>query len=61
MKFPDEVREKLMDMSFTKWPNEIQRMINQYGRSMERSAEIVYEAGKIDRIHYLYLASSTGA
>ena len=61
MKFPDEVREKLMDMSFTKWPNEIQRMLNQYGRSMERSAEIVYEEGKIDRIHYLYLASSTGA
>ena len=61
MKFPDEVREKLMDMSFTKWPNEIQRMINQYGQTMERSAEIVYEDGKIDRIHYLYLASSTGA
>ena len=61
MKFPDEVREKLMDMSFTKWPNEIQRMINQYGQTMERSAEIVYEEGKIDRLHYLYLASSTGA
>lgn len=60
MKFPDEVREKLMDMNFTKWPNEIQRMINQYGQTMERSAEIVYEEGKIDRIHYLYLASSTG-
>lgn len=60
MKFPDEVREKLMDMNFTKWPNEIQRMINQYGQTMERSAEIIYEEGKIDRIHYLYLASSTG-
>ncbi|MFP4313405.1 MAG: type IV pilus twitching motility protein PilT [Alphaproteobacteria bacterium] len=61
MKFPDEVREKLMDMNFTKWPNEIQRMINQYGQTMERSAEKVYEEGKIDRLHYLYLASSTGA
>lgn len=61
MKFPDEVREKLMDMNFTKWPNEIQRMINQYGQTMEKSAEIVYEEGKIDRLHYLYLASSTGA
>jgi defect in organelle trafficking protein DotB len=60
MKFPDEVREKLMDMNFTKWPNEIQRMINQYGQTMERSAELIYEQGKIDRIHYLYLASSTG-
>lgn len=61
MKFPEEVREKLMDMHFTKWPNEIQRMINQYGRSMQKSAEIVFEAGQIERRYYLLLASSTGA
>lgn len=61
MKFPEDVREKLMDMSFTEWPNEIQRMINQYGRTMQRSAEIVFEAGIIDRRHYLLLSSSTGA
>ncbi len=60
MKFPDEVREKLMDMHFTKWPPEIQRMINQYGRTMQRSAEIVYEQGIIDRRYYLLLAASTG-
>lgn len=61
MKFPDEVREKLMDMHFTKWPNEIQRMINQYGRSMQKSAEIAFEAGHIDRRSYLLLSSSTGS
>lgn len=61
MKFPEEVREKLMDMHFTKWPSEIQRMINQYGRTMQRSAEIVFEAGVIDRRHYLLLAASTGS
>jgi defect-in-organelle-trafficking protein DotB len=61
MKFPEDVREKLMDMDFTEWPNEIQRMINQYGRTMQRSAEIIYEAGIIDRRHYLLLASSTGS
>lgn len=60
MRFPDEVREKLMDMHFTKWPSEIQRMINQYGRSMQKSAEIVFEAGQIERRHYLLLASATG-
>jgi defect-in-organelle-trafficking protein DotB len=60
MKFPDEVREKLMDMEFTHWPNEIQRMINQYGQTMARSAEIVFEQGIIDRRHYLLLSSSTG-
>jgi defect-in-organelle-trafficking protein DotB len=61
MKFPDEVREKLMDMHFTKWPPEIQRMINQYGRTMSKSAEIVFENGTIDRRHYLLLSSSTGS
>jgi len=60
MKFPDEVREKLMDMHFTKWPGEIQRMIGQYGQTMEKSAELVYEAGYIDRRHYLLLSASTG-
>ncbi len=61
MKFPDEVREKLMDMHFTKWPNEIQRMITQYGRTLERSAAIAFESGAIDRRAYLLLSSSTGA
>lgn len=61
MIFPDIVREKLMDMDFVKWPTEIQRMINQYGRTMEKSAEIVFEKGLIDRRHYLLLSSSTGA
>ncbi len=60
MRFPDEIREKLMDMHFTKWPSEIQRVVNQYGRSMQKSAEIVFEAGQIERRHYLLLASSTG-
>lgn len=61
MQFPDDVREKLMDMHFTDWPNEISRMINQYGRTMERSAEIEFEGGTISRRHYLLLGSSTGA
>ena len=61
MVFPDIVREKMMDMEFTKWPNEIQRIINQYGQTMAKSAEIVFEQGLIDRRHYLLLSSSTGA
>ena len=60
MKFPPEVREKLMDMSFTEWPNELQRMINQYGQTMEKSAEIEFEAGRISRRHYLLLSASGG-
>ncbi len=61
MKFPDDVREKLMDLRFTEWPNEIQRMVNQYGRTMARSAEMVFEEGLIDRRHYLLLSSATGS
>jgi defect-in-organelle-trafficking protein DotB len=61
MKFPDEVREKLMDMHFTKWGNEIQRFVPQYGRTMEKSAAIAFENGSIDRRAYLLLSSSTGA
>ncbi len=61
MQFPDEVREKLMDMHFTRWPNEIQRMINQYGQSMQKSAELAFEDGAIDRRAYLMLSSSTGS
>lgn len=61
MRFPDEVREKLMDMHFTKWPNEIQRLIKSYGRSMAASAELAFEAGLIDRRSYLLLSSSTGS
>lgn len=60
MTFPDEVREKLMDMEYTNWSNEIQRMVNQYGQTMEKSAEIVFEDGQIDRRHYLLLSSATG-
>jgi defect-in-organelle-trafficking protein DotB len=59
MKFPDEIREKLMDMHFTDWPNEITRMIPQYGQTMEKSASLLFEAGQIERRHYLLLSNLT--
>ncbi len=61
MSFPDALREKLMDMHFTKWPNEIQRAIPQVGRTLENSAARAFESGQIDRRAYLLLSSSTGA
>lgn len=60
MKFPDDVREKLMDIHFTEWPNEIQRMVPQYGQTMARSAEIYFENREIDRRQYILLSSATG-
>ena len=61
MKFPDEVREKLLDMDFLEWGPNIQRMIPRYGQTMAVSASQAFEAGLIDRRWYLLLTSSTGA
>ena len=59
MKFPDEVRERLLDMDFREWPAHLQRILPQYGRTMAQSALIQFEAGKIERRWYLLLASAT--
>lgn len=56
MRFPDDVREKLLGMTYTQWPSEIQRMLPFYGQSMARSAEIIFEKGLIDRASYLRLS-----
>ncbi len=61
MIFPDEVREKLLDMDFDNWSNEIQRMIPSYGQTMSKSAGIVFEQGIIDKRHYLLLTSAGGS
>ena len=61
MRFTDEVREKFLDMDFKEWPAEIQRIIPLYGQTMARSAEILFEAGEIDRSTYIRLSNSTGA
>ncbi len=61
MLFPDDVREKLMDMDFVEWPPVIQRMLPNYGQSMAISAEKAFSAGLIDRRWYILLSSSTGA
>ena len=61
MRFPDDIREKFLDMDYNDWPAEIQRRIPQYGQTMAHSATLVFERGDIDRRHYLMLSSSTGA
>lgn len=61
MRFPDDMREKLLDMDFREWAPTIQRSIPNYGRTMSASARIAFEKGQIDRRSYLMLASSTGA
>lgn len=61
MRFPDEVRDKFLDMEFKDWPAEIQRILPFYGQTMAKSAEHFFERGEIDRRTYIMLSSSTGA
>lgn len=61
MAFPDEVREKLLDMDIEQWTNEIQRMIPSYGQTMSKSATIVFEKGLIEKRYYLLLTAGGGA
>ena len=60
MIFPDDVREKLLDMDFEQWSPEIQRMIPFYGQTMSKSATVVFEKGLIEKRHYLLLTSVGG-
>ena len=60
MRFPDDVREKFLDMDYKEWSPSIQRMIPSYGRTMAKSAQMAFEGGHIDRRWYLLLAASTG-
>jgi defect-in-organelle-trafficking protein DotB len=60
MRFPDEVREKLLDMNYEEWGTEIQRMIPQYGQTMTQTATKIFEAGVIDRRWYLLLTGTSG-
>ena len=61
MLFDDRVREKLLDMDFNQWSSEIQRMIDQYGQTMEKSATKAFEDGLIERRPYLMLTQAGGA
>lgn len=60
MIFPDDVREKLLDMDFEQWTNEIQRMIPFYGQTMAKSATIIFEKDLIEKRFYLLLTASGG-
>ncbi|NCC22037.1 MAG: ATPase [Alphaproteobacteria bacterium] len=61
MRFPEEVRERLLTLKYAEWPGEIQRILPYYGQTMARSAEIVFEKGLIDRRSYLLLSVAAGS
>ena len=53
MPFDEETREYFLDMPFDKWSGEAMRMVPDKGQTMEKSAENAYDAGLIERRHYL--------
>lgn len=61
MIFNDIVREKLLDMDYNQWTSEIQRMIPNYGRTLNASAARLFEDGIIERRWYLSLTQAAGA
>jgi defect-in-organelle-trafficking protein DotB len=61
MPFTDEVRERLLGMPSDQWAAELMKMVPKYGKTMEQSAKEAYEAGIIERRHYLQYALGTAA
>lgn len=60
MPFSEEIREKLLSMDFNEWSFEVMQLIPRYGQRMEESARLEFEAGTIERRHYLLYASGKG-
>lgn len=61
MPFTEEIRETLLSMSFDKWPATLMAMVPKYGKTMEYSARMAYEAGLIEKRFYLIYAQGTKA
>jgi defect-in-organelle-trafficking protein DotB len=62
MTFTEEIRETLLNMTYDKWPYELMQMVSKHGKTMESSAKDAFDAGKIEKRHYLvYLQGSKAA
>lgn len=59
MEFTEEIRERMLDMAFDKWPVELINMVPKYGKTMEKSARNAFNAGLIERRYYLTYAAGS--
>jgi defect-in-organelle-trafficking protein DotB len=59
MPFTEEIRERLLDLSFDKWPVELMNMIPVHGKTMEKAAKEAFDAGLIEKRYYLIYAQGT--
>ncbi|TVQ81759.1 MAG: ATPase [Micavibrio sp.] len=61
MEFTEEIREQMLSINFEEWASRLMNMVGEHGRTMEESARQAYEAGQIERRHYLtYVQSAEG-
>lgn len=56
--FTEEIREKMLNMDFDRWSYEVMQLVKDEGRTMEESARQAYEAGDIDKRHYMTYVQS---
>lgn len=61
MPFTEEIRERMLNLTFDRWPFELMNMVPKYGKTMEKSARDAYEAGLIEHRYYLMYAQGTKA
>ncbi len=59
MPFNEEIRERLLSLTFDQWPLELMQMVPKYGKTMERAAKDAYDAGLIEKRHYLIYKQGT--
>ena len=61
MPFTEEIRERMLNLPFDRWPYELMAMVPKYGKTMEQAAKDAFDAGLIERRYYLMYAQGTKA
>jgi len=59
MPFTEEIRERLLSLTFDQWPLELMQMVPKYGKTMEKAAKDAFDAGLIEKRHYLIYRQGT--
>lgn len=62
MVFTEEIREMLLNKTYEQWPAMLMDFVDKYGQPMERQAKKAFDAGLIEKRHYLvYMQGSKAA
>lgn len=62
MVFTEEIREMLLNKTYEQWPSMLMDFVEKYGQPMEKQAKKAFDAGLIEKRHYLvYMQGSKAA